>query len=544
MDFSIVQGQLATIADALMDSPASTRIAIRENKTTVQVVQEDNGWFSWFGRGIATVVRSAYNLSPIAYFYGQSTPMPAVPLESGRATADYFQRVFGKTRICRIDNKLGIHLTMKRNAEDYFCRADVEKIFLGSSEVTWDDLEELFKEIKDHSIKNVRFLSEIETNLLRSYFADVEKLSKSKISKRDIDILFWILSPFYRVEHIFLNKLPGSRSFTAMLLGESPVEEMKKRVLSYESIRHLKHNNTKWALVLAKELAGRSPPPRVMIPHHDGYLLNFHMISGGGEMKYLLKSVASSFVPSYVLYAGTRPGDRASRAENFRAEIAAKGPQVTKIETSAYLNDPKKGFVITSTERVAAIGFSQGGVHAQRGAILFSPKFSRIVTVCAPGIEKAAALLYAQHLQKNGKKVEITHIVEPDDQVSEFGEARLGLQCSQALACVSFGVLTSGKKINATWKRLPSPNSCLAVLAKMVGNVFSGAHLRPILGRELDFSTVLLNSRPNDQAALNEHLLLSHDQKISWEEVRKKMLKWRLFRVSESLPSFMKVCES
>src|SRR5438445_6022157 len=138
---SIVSGQLALMASALENSPANTRVAIIEKDTAIQVIQENNGWFTQFQKGVESVVKTVYNYSPFAYFFGTYSSTELVSIDTSYNTAAYFKKVFGEKRISRIDTQLNINFTAKGNRQDYFYRTDVEKIFVGSSEITWNDLE-------------------------------------------------------------------------------------------------------------------------------------------------------------------------------------------------------------------------------------------------------------------------------------------------------------------------------------------------------------------------------------------------------------------
>ncbi len=529
---SIITCQLTHIAEQLKSSPLTNRVAIVEEsngmQSAVRVLQEDNGWSSWLGRNFSNAARWAYNKSPLSYFFGSvdSSVKEVVSLETGQHTAGYFHRVFGEKRICKIDKNLSIQFQSKKEKQDYFCKEDVEKIFVASAEVTVEDLEEIFSEIKDVCQTRVRFLSERETKFIRTIFQDIHTCKE--LSKTTRDILCWLLSPFSRVEHIFLYRLPLELSFQAVVCGENHFEKMRKRVCSYEAMRILPQKSQLWSLYLAKEISGRSPPQGVLIPHLEGYYENFHKIAGGGELKYLLKSMDITKVASCILYSGTRPFDSASRMENFRSEIGSKGPFITFDETKSFLCDSKKGFVRSPKERVEAIGFSQGANHAQIGALLFVSKFSRIVTVCSPGIKEKTAREYAAKLKMSGTTVVIEHIIEQNDLISKLGKARLGLACPSDKAQVRVFLRLHDKNQNNATEEESCPGWFLKAIWKIISS--ASEHLRPVIGRT-NILQELSDAITSEGAQFKKYLLHSDE---AWEVLRQRLSNWHMFRVQDA----------
>jgi hypothetical protein len=532
MSVSRVERDMQTLARELQSSASFSHVAVqtkvRANKPEIQVIQEDTGWFSYLGRKVVNAAKTLYNYSPLGYFCGEVSYTQEVLNASGKTTVQYFQNIFGEKRVERIDARLALGLAKKLLAKEYCTKTDIEKIVIGAAEITYEDVEEFLLEIQDESKNEIRYLTQEETAELRQELKNVR--SVKSLSKNILDSLFTYLFPVKKIEHVFFHKLPLSGSWV-----ESRLEEAKKRVFSYYKMKELMCTDPRWELFLAKELAGRALPEGVFIPHQDGFYYNFKKIEKAGELKYLLKNLGTELAHKYVLYAGTRLGDRASREENLREHIGLKGPVETYEETRSYLFDPRKGFVDSSQERLSLIGFSQGGVHAQRTAVIFPEKFQRIVTVCSPGIDFQSVRAFAGKVNAQAKKMTIYHYVEQGDPISEFGEARLGWQCSGDKVDISFAELSEKGVQKRAITRMQCPGNCWKVVFRVLSG--ASAHLRPMIGRTLSLTHALSNK--TDYEALLEHLYLyRQDQNDQWENMRKRLIASWLLRVKEKTVNF------
>ena len=95
-----------------------------------------------------------------------------------------------------------------------------------------------------------------------------------------------------------------------------------------------------------------------------------------------------------------------------------------------------------------------------------------------------------------------------------------------------------GKKSGSS--RFICPDSCTKLILKMAKNVFEGAHLRPIIGRDVIFSDVYRNKDMRSHKGFVPHLELVHEaQKVSFEAHRLQIANWRFLKIQdENTPSF------
>lgn len=491
MSISSVSKELSSIAQRLHELPLSmvNPVALRKSEKGQELVHEYDGVSELVCKNVVACACS------VADLFGAATSSSyAITKADGQYTTEYFQRVFGAKKV---------------TPRDYYYKTDVQEIFLKAAEVTFDELSELFLEIKNPFCETVRALSHEETKLLRARFQPFEKLEHC--TKSELDELMQIARPFEKVEDIFLHDLPLHRKW-----WETSHEELRKRVYAYRMMEKLfvdcpleRYN---WELYAAKELSGRDIPKGVMIPHKRGYFENKEIVRAGGAYKYLLKSRGDSATTNRILYRGTH--DLTSAYDDLREEMGSLGAIATYDETKEYLTNPAKGFVTTGDEKVRAIGMSLGGVHLQYDAIAFG-KFSHITTVCSPGIDRNLALL-AAHQVTSLDPMEICHITEVQDHVDEFGNARFGYRFpdKHVIEWVHLSAENSSRAV--------CPNALMKVFALVLKNVWSRHyHLRPVIGRDLRFSR-LFNKDQDQRRALAA--FLSHigpDRDGSWERDRK-----------------------
>jgi hypothetical protein len=510
MSMVVVSRHLETIANTLKDSPDSNRVAIRPSTNKqIDVIQEPDSCFLSAKRSFWEFVSS------IASLFGKTIePDSAIKAEDTQATKDYFQTVFGEKRLLRFDKKHTLHI---EDDKKVFCRGDVLKIFVNSAEITLDDIQELFNEIKDFSKKRIRYFDESGTQTLRWYFNENDTLSSCP--KYKIERLIKILSPFAKIEHVFLHHLPLKYIH---IFAETEWLNMQKRVFTYHSIKNLCLQDPLWALYVAKELSSRDLPDNVIVPHASGFHYNFHFIKQGGERKYFMKQLVSTVdkCRSYLLYQGTVPFDRASRRNVMHPQLGSQGPLVTYNETHALLFDPSRGFVETEDEPVLAFGMSLGGAQAQRAKMLFGKKISELTAVCSPAIDKASAILYKGMMKTqvekddDSEKDKLVYIFEKDDHLDEFGGARLGLGLDPGKVKIEVYTIASAAQRNAC------PQAFLKKIFRVIDSSFR-SHLKPIIGRDITLSK-LTNDNPRDAKALQGFLVHSGTEKDpKWDEFRK-----------------------
>jgi len=424
--------QISDLASALQWAHSTDSVAIRPSGNGIHVHVWDA---SLYGRIRRIIERVIYSVGSWVG-YAHDAPDEATPSDA-RDTQEFFERVFGARRIVRIYQRCDIDVSGRG-----FVREDVEKLFMDAAEVRMEDLEELFFELQDASRNTVRFLSRDETETVRMALRGAETVHE--LSKRALDFLMNVLVPFLSKADIFLHNTPDIDPEWSLTLTKYGLR--RRRTLAIEQLRRGDLRGTDRAVYLAKRLAGHAIEPGMLISHPRGYLESITAVSGGGATKLFFRFFgADAAGRSCVLYRGTCDG--ASFTDDLREEMGSLGPVETYEETEALLLHPERGFVRTQDEPVDAIGFSLGGVHAQRDSLLFPWKITRVTTVCAPGVDRATALLYAERVRHQKRPVAITHYTEVGDLASELGEAKLGLEVSA----------DGGRVVAIATQPLPSP---------------------------------------------------------------------------------------
>lgn len=527
MTLTTVSRQLTTIADTLKHVPDSYKVAIRPNSDDVCVVSESNSYFSSFRSLVFSCI------SRVASCFGCSIRSSSVVHPADiQGTKKYFEGVFGEKRIARINTKASLNFKGKELKGTPFFRSDVTKIFVAAGEVTLKDFQELFDEIKDPEQDRIRYYDREMSKSLRELYRKQNTLGQC--SHEQLKRLHKLLCPFAKVEEVFLHKLPIQP--TGFL--ENAVMGMQKRVYVYNMIQRLSAEDPLWALTVAKELTGRSPPLDVLIPHKDGYFQNMHNITDGGARIYFLKSIGSGSkkVMNQLLFQGTVLTCRKSIRDVMNVQMGSLGIQKNYNELSSYLHDPEKGFVSSVDEQVGVIGVSLGGVQAMRAKILFGKKIERVVVVCSPGLDRPSAELY-----KKVKSVQdiakFTYVFEEGDHIDEFGETRLGANLDQNEVELDFYTITKEKtetvrsnQEKAVSKditllppvRLPCPSGTVSKIRRVLVVGF-GRHLQPVIGRTITLQK-LSNKKPEEKQAIDTFQAgggAYHDPR--WEEFRHKV---------------------
>ncbi len=358
----------------------------------------------------------------------------ARPPQEDTPTYTYFQKVFGAKRMERIQHVL---------ASKTYTKANVEKVFVHASEVTYFDFEELLEEING-SGQSVRFYTQDETRTLRSGFsgrATVRECTQAQLSS-----LYQILVPFERIEHIFLHNVPRFDQIT----GDTGKQYacMRRRVFVYEELRRNAFSEKRWVMELTKKLVFREMPPGLVFAGLQGSFCAIQeVVHGGGSYKYFIRSLGERAreIGNFILYRNmmlswsATDGIR-SVADGLRHPIASLGPRLTFERTAAILQDPTFG------HKVTAIGISLGGAHAQHDACFH--RIHRLITVVAPGVSDIINQIYSAKLWRGRLGYEeyanviptIEHYLEVDDLVDGVGDTHLGagIEANRASVQVHF----------------------------------------------------------------------------------------------------------
>lgn len=504
MGVSQVSYQLQTIADALRDSSDSDHVAIRKTAhDQIEVVKEVHHFFLSAQHAFWEVVAKIFSL------FGKTLePSSPIKFEDKETTKQYFEEVFGQKRLSRFDKK---HTLQLEDNQKVFVRGDVRKVFVSSGEITVDDLQELFSELKDISQNRLRFFSERETDRLRLEYHPFKALGDCPQDK--VDRLVQILSPFAKIEHLFVHNLPLQY---VNMWSENEWINQQKRVYTYHMIKPLDIKDPLWALYVAKELSSRDIPPSALVPHSHGYHYNFQFIRKGGERKYFMKvfSTTTEKTKSYMLYQGTVPFCSESRRNVMHPQFGTPGPLATYNETHALLHNPDRGFVQSEDEQVDVVGMSLGGAQAQLAKLLYGKKIREVTTVCSPGLDKASLLLYKMIMQGKTYQDKFVYIFENDDLLDGFGAGRLGHAVDPSKAKIDVYVRSSGSG------RYTYSESFWIRLSQILVSSFA-SHLKPVIDTDTRL-TKYSNENAEDKKAIQEALMHSKSQRDpKWDKFRR-----------------------
>jgi hypothetical protein len=395
-------------------------------------------------------------------------------------------------------------------------KRDVEKIFVASREINMTELKDLFTEIKDKNLKTVRYFNEEETTSLRKEFEGISDVALC--SKKQVDRLIEMLSPFKKIEHVFIYNLPLKRGG----LREKSFEQMRKRVYACHLIHNTPISDKTWPFYLVKEITSRYIPSQTIIPHQDGYYFHFTQIQKDGAWIHFFKSVQEG-KKAIVAFKGTTliPG----RGETWkhvwdtikddaRPCMGTAGAMATADDVQRLLSDPKEGLVRSRLDHAIGIGNSLGALHLQNIAVTYPQKFSEIITVCSPGISKQVAEIYAGAVQKLSFIPKITHLFEQKDVMPEFGDVHLGYNCTLKDVEISVhhieAVTSQSKLMKAIrkWKN-PCPDKVIHAV-RVVKEATFGPHLHPAIGRTIFFDEGCSNKKEEYREELQK--LLAHEE--------------------------------
>lgn len=435
---STVPKNLQKIRERLDDVSIYDDIRIDEKNGQIKIHVQPQSFFQAAAAEIAWRVDWF-----LGYFW------PVLPKQAHEeSTRSYFQKIFGKGRIERLEKQYDFSLKDDGIVQRRVTVRDIEILFTGVSIVSFNDLEELFYELREGR-ESIRGLHDTQCKVLHHLLQT--KTSIADCSKEEIDRLYSILVPFKNSD-CFIQEAPRLDSTDAITLPLTTFEMHRQVAYILQTLREKKWSSIEWANYIGKRVAIRDPEIGTIIPHPNGYYEVFQRIEINGACATLLRPVGSNtfgLLP-VVLFRGTRscfPCDLKSPKavveslkEDIFEEIGKLGIISCYDLIKKYLCDPDYGFVNNQQQKLWGIGYSLGGTQIQRMAILFPERFNCITTVGSPGIEEESALLYATLLKEKKLYPTIDHIIDFDDFIPLFGGYHIGYKCETGTANVTVHV--------------------------------------------------------------------------------------------------------
>jgi len=448
-----------------------------------------------------------------------------------QTTENYFASVFGRRRAAK--------LLSKERPWFSWGKRHIERLFVRSCELHFEDFEELFGEIKKDA-SSIRLLSQEESEGLRERFK--ERLEIGQCSDEEMLELYRVLVPFNHIESIFLGQKP---ELTPVMpeAGVENFEAMKKRVFVYEFLRREQVTEEQRMTLLTKVLSGKEMKKGTVFKgaKHSLYKV-YDIVHGGGAFKYFLQPYGGANREHCVLYRETRPlpnsqGWFQTLLDLLSTCIGRWGVRTTFEKTQKLLTDPKMGFLQGVDPYVVAVGFSQGGCQLQQDACRGLP-YRHITTIASPGIEKRESEEFAAEMNAGALQYpqRICHYIEGDDIADQFGEEQLGCGVRGDKCLVEVHLLYPQKKgmqqnvrVRLRERRIFEKNASFLHNAKKAVTTgvkaFARAHSRctPMLSHYEHL--ILSNQNPEQNRELQQ--ILSKDEEIGergWEAIRQKLV--------------------
>jgi len=450
-------------------------------------------------------------------------------------TVHFFEKAFGKSRFQNALRNAEIKIAVKQDFGQLLSYSEIETLFAHLAQVSKEDLQELLDEIHSTDNKNVRFFKGDALAALRAQFSG--KTTISACTTNDIDRLFEILLPFENPDHLFFKNNALLEPSSKFALSSPQMHRYLAH--SLEVLRHTKAMTVpEWEIYFAKKISSPYLRPHLLVRHPQGYLHLTNTIEGKGISKLIFEPLGTTELATHVLYRGTRgfqPSDTLSQAvdtirEDFTHELGATGVMATYDKTKE---------VLIGKRDICLIGFSLGGAHAQRDALLFTDQVRKVVSVNAPGIDAKSADLLPQILRSvpGRTPLEIVCTSDSEDLVDTAGERHLGAGCTREIAHISI----RGYLLRASTDQQQNPfekpieRFCQMGVVSTVQSVAKAtfAHVRPTFIFASHLSEVLDNSDRN--AELVQKYLM-HDREVvphQCEKIRKDFSRNHLVAFSD-----------
>ncbi|MBB63931.1 MAG: hypothetical protein CMO81_02585 [Waddliaceae bacterium] len=425
-------------------------------------------------------------------------------MEINRQSIDYFYEVFGEKRISRIGERYGFDLDFKRERGEYLTRSDIELLFLGAADPRVEDIKELITDLKIQAEKKEKhlFLTAEKTNELAQKWLNLSP-QEQMVQKQDkMDDLLNILTPFSKMEDIFLGDPPSTDSKSIFWLPK------RKRLIRclYELRNHERYQKfPDWITRMGKRIGSVQPEIGTVISHPEGYFGISHAVKKGGSAKLFLKPITETTENFHhgVIYRGTSTNILSmdgwqSMLDDIRQNIGAEGVISSFEETDKILNDPSFSFIDSPNDPLWFMGMSLGGGHAQRdfclqakrGIVHQTPRDMKLTTVNAVNVDEDTCREFAKIAKRYPGFLQIKQLTDTEDIVHFFGDHHLGIYSDLRdvkidLYALEFLDKDEGlevERLENKWPEPPEqPDSLIQGIWKFI-QTLRGAHIRETRG--------------------------------------------------------------
>ena len=327
----------------------------------------------------------------------------------------------------------------------------LDALVLGMADVRFEDLAELFAELKNNTNETVRHLDVADTAKMKTLIEphDIYK----PLPKAVIDALMYVLVPVETIEDIFLNE-----DKPVVTNGSHVAQENLSAIsvlMLYSHYLRLAENVTvpEYWFILGKRIIDREPRVGTILPHPNGYYVVIKNISADNAQSvtdilrggaYIvacepMSTIGEDFRP-LLFCRGTRVSLEAvsvqrTWADNLRACQGADGIILDFDRVRGLLNIPA-----WQGQSLWIGGMSLGGGHAQRlclALLSIGVPVAELFVVSGIGLEMLS-LRWFKHLEMKPQKIH--YFIDIEDPTFLLGDGHLGYDCPNQdidLWCIS-----------------------------------------------------------------------------------------------------------
>lgn len=366
--------------------------------------------------------------------------------KENRQTIDWFYQTFGRRRMEAISKRFNLHLSYKHTHRLSLGRMDIEKIFLGLSQVYLDDMKEQYEAHK-------------------CAFANREF---HELTNADVKKTYDYCIPL-TMEQIFCYNVPEIQHNSRIKHGTWEGKRLSQYMI--HSLHTGKVEGLGRALREAKKVFHRRMDDGLVVPNADGYRYNFCSLHGAGGFFDLWKPVSpAQGIENLVTSLGTQISAWESVFGILRHNIGAMAPMALYPNLHNYLTNPIFGFIDHVGETVKGLGFSQGGSQLLRLATLFPDKFSHLDLFSDPGVDLETFKYFADVVNR----ISLHYIWDIKDHVPKCG-LHPGFRLDPTRFRVTADLI--GDEISDIPPKLPDVPSGALGFFKGLYSAFLGPHL-------------------------------------------------------------------
>ncbi len=354
--------------------------------------------------------------------------------QDNRSTMRYFEVVFGQKRVLALSKRAAILWDERRTNGVPLTCDDIAHLFLQVANLQTQEPQDLWQSMHtqdDHSCGRIGDAARKEL---------FEKLKKPKqitdLTRTQWNELHNYLVPFEKITTIFLDRTP---TFEKTLFSEGAKIHFLRDLYVREKAWREEVDEDVWAAWLAKIFAKRQEgKTETLYPHPKGVLRLFGQCDSEQADFLFFKSLTKglqSIVKIEGMGIAANVSGLIAMKEGLNTLLGREGmkriegllkfvlgketPQPRDFGRFSGTLPQEERFSRAPDEQFTAVTYSMGGAVASQFAIANRGIFNTLKLVSSPGIDPGQCAAYAQ--REDSDPIEITHIMEPGDVITEIG---------------------------------------------------------------------------------------------------------------------------